>query len=91
MCFAVSDGDSRRLISLRRCLQSVGQSPQKEPASSIPGGLEEFRWDRAVAAGAFSFGFLVSAVMSPVRHLCSSRLMGTSIGDCGVASTARHL
>jgi MFS family permease len=28
--------------------------------------LDEFGWDRAVTAGVFSFGFLVSAVMSPL-------------------------
>lgn len=28
--------------------------------------LDEFGWDRAVTAGVFSFGFLVSAVMSPI-------------------------
>lgn len=28
--------------------------------------LDEFGWDRGVTAGAFSFGFLVSAVMSPM-------------------------
>jgi MFS family permease len=28
--------------------------------------IEEFRSDRGLAAGAFSFGFLVSAVLSPI-------------------------
>ena len=28
--------------------------------------LDEFGWDRGVTAGAFSFGFLVSAIMSPL-------------------------
>src|SRR4051812_5874038 len=28
--------------------------------------LDEFGWDRGVTAGAFSFGFLVAAVMSPL-------------------------
>src|SRR5205085_12576722 len=30
-----------------------------------PAILDEFGWDRGVKAGAFSFGFLVSAVVSP--------------------------
>ena len=29
------------------------------------GLLDEFGWERGVTAGAFSFGFLVSAVLSP--------------------------
>jgi CBS domain containing-hemolysin-like protein len=28
--------------------------------------IEEFGWDRGTAAGAFSFGFLVSAALSPI-------------------------
>ena len=32
----------------------------------FPPILEEFRWDRGVTAGAFSFGFVVSAMLSPV-------------------------
>ncbi|MFN0304427.1 MAG: MFS transporter [Burkholderiales bacterium] len=32
----------------------------------LPPLVEEFSWDRGMVAGAFSFGFLVSAVLSPV-------------------------
>ena len=32
----------------------------------FPPIVDEFGWDRGLAAGAFSFGFLVSAVISPV-------------------------
>ena len=32
----------------------------------LPPILDEFGWDRGLAAGAFSFGFLVSAFLSPV-------------------------
>jgi MFS family permease len=31
----------------------------------MPPLIDEFRWDRGLTAGAFSFGFLVSAVLSP--------------------------
>ena len=34
----------------------------------FPPILDEFGWDRGVTAGAFSFGFLVSAVMSPTAR-----------------------
>jgi MFS family permease len=40
----------------------------------FPPILEEFGWDRGVTAGAFSFGFLVSAVFSPLM----GRLMDTT-------------
>jgi MFS family permease len=32
----------------------------------LPPLVDEFRWDRGLTAGAFSFGFLVSAVLSPI-------------------------
>ena len=34
-------------------------------ASDLQPLIEEFEWDRGLVAGAFSFGFLVSAVLSP--------------------------
>lgn len=45
----------------------------------LPPILDEFGWDRGVTAGAFSFGFLVSAVLSP----SIGRLMDRS-GPCVV-------
>ena len=40
----------------------------------LPPLIDEFGWDRGLAAGAFSFGFLVSAVLSPiVGRLMDSR------------------
>jgi MFS family permease len=32
----------------------------------MPALIDEFKWDRGLAAGAFSFGFLVSAILSPL-------------------------
>ena len=32
----------------------------------MPPLIDEFKWDRGLAAGAFSFGFLVSAILSPL-------------------------
>ena len=32
----------------------------------LPPLIDEFRWDRGLAAGAFSFGFLISAITSPL-------------------------
>src|SRR5215475_4517771 len=32
----------------------------------MPPLIDEFGWERGLAAGAFSFGFLVSAVLSPI-------------------------
>ena len=35
------------------------------PSHLFPPILDEFGWDRGVTAGAFSFGFIVSAALSP--------------------------
>lgn len=57
----------------------------------MPPLIEEFGWDRSLAAGAFSFGFLVSAVLGPIvgravdRHgprpvvLCGVLLLGSGL------------
>src|SRR5215472_5416582 len=47
---------------------SLGVSVNARTAFSLlfPPILAEFGWERGVTAGAFSFGFLVSAVLSPL-------------------------
>ena len=47
---------------------SMGIGVNARTAFSLlfPPGLDEFHWDRGVTAGAFSFGFVVSAIMSPL-------------------------
>ncbi len=44
----------------------VGVNARTAFSLLFPPILAEFGWDRGVTAGAFSFGFLVSAVLSPV-------------------------
>ena len=39
----------------------------------FPAILDEFGWDRGLAAGAFSFGFLVSAILGPVVGMMMDR------------------
>src|SRR2546428_7618709 len=45
----------------------MGGGVTARPAFSLlsPPILDEFGWERGVTAGAFSFGFLISAVLSP--------------------------
>jgi MFS family permease len=65
----------------------------------MPPVLEEFGWDRGVTAGAFSFGFLVSAVLSPtLGRLMDARgprtvmLLGVALTGAGMllATLTRH-
>src|SRR5919204_6509995 len=45
---------------------AIGVNARTAFSLLFPPILDEFGWDRGVTAGAFSFGFLVSAVFSPL-------------------------
>jgi MFS family permease len=53
--------------------------------------LDEFAWDRGVTAGAFSFGFLVSAVMSPLIGRMMDRYGPRAVMELGVVLMASGL
>ena len=57
----------------------------------LPPILDEFGWDRGVTAGAFSFGFLVSAILSPTLGRLMDRSGPRVIMQLGVAATAAGL
>jgi MFS family permease len=54
----------------------------------FPPILDEFGWERGVTAGAFSFGFLVSAVLSPLLGRLMDRRGPRFVMEIGVAATA---
>jgi MFS family permease len=72
---------------------SMGIGVNARTAFSLlfPPILDEFRWDRAVTAGAFSFGFLVSAVMSPLLGRMMDRVGPRAVMELGVALMAAGL
>ena len=45
---------------------AIGVTARTTFSLLMPPLIDEFGWDRGLAAGAFSFGFLVSAVLGPV-------------------------
>jgi MFS family permease len=71
---------------------SMGVAVNARTAFSLlyPPILDEFGWDRAVTAGVFSFGFLVSAILSPLigrtmdsrgpRFVCMLGVVATGAG-----------
>jgi len=69
-------------------LMAVGVNARTAFSLLFPPILEEFGWDRAVTAGAFSFGFLVSAFLGPLL----GRLMDSHgprvVCGLGIAATA---
>lgn len=62
------------IIGIAFVTMAVGVSARTAFSLLLPPLLDEFGWDRGLAAGAFSFGFLVSAALSPiVGRLMDSR------------------
>ena len=53
------------LIAIGFITMALGVNARTAFSLLFPAILDEFGWDRGVAAGAFSFGFLVSAVVTP--------------------------
>ena len=62
------------LVAVAFVTMAVGVNARTAFSLLFPAILDEFGWDRAVTAGAFSFGFLVSALVTPfVRWLMDLR------------------
>jgi sugar phosphate permease len=57
----------------------------------FPPILDEFGWERGVTAGAFSFGFVVSAVLSPLLGRLMDRHGPRVVMEIGIAATAAGL
>ena len=53
------------LVAIAFITMALGVNARTAFSLLFPAILDEFGWDRGVAAGAFSFGFLVSAVVTP--------------------------
>jgi MFS family permease len=57
----------------------------------FPPIVDEFGWDRGLAAGAFSFGFIVSAAISPIVGRTMDRRGPRFVIEIGVVLTAAGL
>jgi MFS family permease len=53
------------LVAIAFVTMAVGVNARTAFSLLFPAIIDEFGWDRGVTAGAFSFGFLVSAVVAP--------------------------
>ena len=53
------------LVAIAFVTMALGVNARTAFSLLFPAILDEFGWDRGVAAGAFSFGFVVSAVVTP--------------------------
>jgi len=70
---------------------AIGVNARTAFSLLFPPILEEFRWDRGVTAGAFSFGFLLSAFMSPMLGRLMDRAGPRLVMEMGVVLLAAGL
>jgi MFS family permease len=69
----------------------VGVNARTAFSLLFPPILEEFGWDRGVTAGAFSFGFIVSAALSPTLGKLMDARGPRVVNEIGVALIAAGL
>src|SRR5579863_5434573 len=72
---------------------SMGVGVNARTAFSLffPPILDEFGWDRGLTAGAFSFGFIVSAILSPTLGRVMDRRGPAIVMEVGAAAMAAGL
>src|SRR4051794_7629876 len=54
------------IVAIAFVTMAIGVTGRTAFSLLLPPLIDEFKWDRGLAAGAFSFGFLFSAVVSPL-------------------------
>ena len=54
------------IVAVAFVTMAIGVNARTAFSLLFPPILDEFGWERGVTAGAFSFGFLVSAFLSPL-------------------------
>ena len=79
------------IIGVTFVTMGIGVNARTAFSLLFPPILGEFGWDRGVTAGAFSFGFVVSAIASPLIGRLMDRLGPRSVMEIGVALMAAGL
>src|SRR6201989_3264391 len=67
---------------------AIGVNARTSFSLFFPPIIDEFGWDQGVTAGAFSFGFLVSAAVSPLIGRTMDRFGPRTVMELGVALMA---
>ena len=79
------------LVAIAFVTMAVGVNARTAFSLLFPAILDEFGWDRGVTAGAFSFGFLASAVITPTVGRLMDRRGPMPVIELGVAMMAAGL
>src|ERR1700722_16341846 len=79
------------LVAVAFVTMAVGVNARTAFSLLFPSILTEFGWQRGVTAGAFSFGFLVSAILSPVPGRLMDRRGPRVVMELGIFVMAAGL
>jgi MFS family permease len=79
------------LVGVSFVTMAIGVNARTAFSLLFPPILDEFRWDRGVTAGAFSFGFLISAVVTPCVGWLTDRRGPRLAVEAGVVSMGSGL
>jgi MFS family permease len=73
------------LVAIAFVTMAIGVNARTAFSLLFPAILDEFGWDRGVTAGAFSFGFVVSALITPTVGRLMDRRGPLLVVETGVA------
>src|ERR1700693_2747457 len=76
------------IIAVTFVTMAIGVNARPAFSLFFPPIIDEFGWERGITAGAFSFGFVVSAGVSPLIGRLMDRLGPRSVMELGVALMA---
>jgi MFS family permease len=79
------------IIAVTFVTMAIGVNARTAFSLFFPPIVDEFGWERGVIAGAFSFGFLVSAAMSPLIGRMMDRFGPRAVMELGVVLMAAGL
>ena len=79
------------IVGIAFVTMAVGVSARTAFSLLLPPLTQEFGWDRSLIAGAFSFGFLVSAAVSPIAGRLMDRYGPRLVIEAGVCFVASGL
>ena len=78
------------IVAVTFVTMAIGVNARTSFSLFFPPIIDEFGWERGVTAGAFSFGFLVSAIVSPLIGRMMDRFGPRAVMELGVALMARR-
>jgi MFS family permease len=79
------------IVAVTFVTMAIGVNARTAFSLFFPPIIDEFGWERGVTAGAFSFGFLVSAAVSPLIGRLMDRAGPRAVMELGVALMAGGL